>query len=466
MRTRLAVILYVPLLLVLTVVGAAYAVSVARADQQAVYLDRLADTSYLAITARQSLAADDPAIVSGDLERYRQVYGIDAAVLDQAGTTWATNGLDVAQVDERVAALAGRRSELRTGLLPWTVQRVVVAEPVFDGGDLVGAVVTVSDSQDLSRGVWLSWGVLVAAGLVLCLLAVVVAHRIAGWVLRPVGAVDAAMAQIGAGRLDARIPPATGPPELRAVVARFNEMAARVEHLMHRQQDFVHNASHELRNPLNALMLRIEDLSLTVPPEHADEVAHVRAEAARMRSILDALLLLADDVDQGSGVRPVDVADLVARRVDSWRMLAPDHPLVLGSPDAPRWARADRTALECAVDAVIDNAVKFAPPGEPIEVSVSGPPARRADGVVEVVVRDHGPGVPPGQLALLTERFWRGPEHSAVRGSGLGLAIASELLATGDGEVRLELPDDGGLRVRLRVPHLHPPADDPDPQEG
>jgi signal transduction histidine kinase len=67
-------------------------------------------------------------------------------------------------------------------------------------------------------------------------------------------------------------------------------------------------------------------------------------------------------------------------------------------------------------------------------------------------VRDHGPGVPPDELALLTERFWRSPGHSSVKGSGLGLAIASELLATGGGALRLDLPDDGGFRVRLQVP--------------
>ncbi|GAA1736623.1 HAMP domain-containing sensor histidine kinase [Isoptericola hypogeus] len=454
MRTRLAVILYVPLLLVLAVVGTAYAASVARADQQAVFLDRLADTGYLVITARQSLLADDPAIVAGDLERYRDVYGIDAAVLDQAGATWATNGLDAADVDERAAALAGRRSELRTGPLPWTVDQVVVAEPVFDGGDLVGAVVTVSDARDLSRGIWLSWGMLAAGGLLLCLLAALIAHRTAGWVLRPVAAVDRAMVEIGAGRLDARIPPSTGPPELRAVVTRFNEMAARVEHLMGRQQEFVSNASHELRNPLGALMLRIEDLALTTGPEHADEVAHVRAEAVRMKQILDALLLLADDADRGTGVRPLDVAGLVERRVSSWRTLAPGRPVVLDLPGGPAWARADATALECAFDAVLDNAVKFAPRGEPVEVAV----AARPD-AVEVVVRDHGPGVPADQLDHLTERFWRSPGHGGVRGSGLGLAISAELLAAGDGTLGLELPDGGGLRVRLRLPRLDGPPE-------
>lgn len=457
MRTRLAIILFVPCVLVLALLGTAYAGNVARANQQEVYLDRLADAGYLVITARQSLTVDDPAIVEGDLERYREVYGVGAAVVDQSGATWATNGLDVEQVDERQAALAGRRGDASLSSLPWKAERVVVAEPVYDGGDLVGAVVTVSEAEEISRSIWSSWGILVAAGLAMCVLAVVIAHRTAGWVLRPVRAVDTAMGEIGRGRLDARIPPSTGPPELREVITRFNAMAARVEHSMHRQQEFVSNASHELRNPLNALMLRVEDLALSTPPENATEVAHVRAEAVRMAHILDALLLLADDANLAAGAHPVDVGEVVARRVESWRLLAVGRDLRLADDGpADAWAEVAEIVLECAFDAVMDNAVKFSPDGGRIDVSVAAP----GPGLVEVVVRDHGAGVPPDQLERLAERFWRSPGHSTVRGSGLGLAITSELLATAGGGLRLALPDGGGLEVRLRVPALRTTEED------
>lgn len=451
MRRRLAVILFVPSVLVLLLLGMALASSVARANQQELFLDRLGDASYLVITARQSLLSDDPTIVSGDLERYREVYGIGAAVVDQAGVTWATNGLEVQEVDERLVALAGRRSEVRETLLPWDVDRVVVAEPVFDGGDIVGAVVTASDAGSLSRGIWLTWGMLAAAGLVIVLLAIAVAHRTAGWVLRPVEAVDRAMGEIGHGRLEARIPPSAGPPELRRVIARFNDMAGRVEHLMRRQQEFVSNASHELRNPLNALILRVEDLALSAPPEHATEVAHVRAEAVRMAHILDALLLLADDAKLGRGAEALDVAEVVRRRVESWRLLAVDQRVELTAPDDDTWVVANQIVLECAFDAVMDNAVKFSPRGGRLDVEVTAAD-HDGSGFVEVAVRDHGPGVPPEEVAHLTERFWRSPGHSTVKGSGLGLAIASELLATGGGGLRIDLPDDGGFRVRLVLP--------------
>ncbi len=438
-------LLFVPIALVLLLLGTLYAGSVTRAHQQEIFLDRARDAQYLVIAARQAILTDDPELVAVDLERYRDVYGVESAVVDQAGMTVASTGLDVEDVPERHAAVAGRQADMRESLWPWEVEQIVVAEPVFDGGDVIGALLTSSDAGDVRQGIWYSWALIGVSGLVLAMLAMVLADRTAGWVLRPVRAVERAMANMGGGRLDERIPESAGPPELRQVVERFNEMAERVEHQMRRQQEFVANASHELRNPLNALMLRIEGLALTVPAEDAEEVEHVRTEAEHMAQILDALLLLADDANLGPA-QPVDVTELVAMRLEVRRAVDPDRVITFEHTAPEVWAAVDPTALEAAFDTVVDNAWKFSPADEPLEVSVASG-AR----TVEIVVRDHGSGVPPDQLDRLTERFWRSPGHSAVRGSGLGLAIASELLAATGGELRLELPDDGGLRVRLQV---------------
>ncbi|MFD1719807.1 sensor histidine kinase [Georgenia deserti] len=447
MRRRLTIILYVPSVLLLLVLGLAYAESTAGAQQQRVYVDRLADASYLVRTARQSLLSDDPSVVSADLNRYHHVYGVRAAVVDASGRDWAGTGLDATALAETEAALAGHRSEFRKSFLPWDVDQIVVAEPVYDGGDLLGAVVTVSDAERLARDIWLNWGMLIAGVVLVLALAVVVADRTARWVLGPVRAVDHAMTDVGRGDLAARIPSSAGPPELRQVVEHFNDMSDQVERLVRKQQQFVANASHELRNPLNALMLRVDALVESAADADREDAEFVRAEARRLANILDALLLLADDAAPHVETE-VEVSEVIRGRVESWRQLTRGRPIRGPEPARdPARAVVGTTALESAFDAVMDNAVKYSPAGAPIEVSV-----HTDDGVVEVAVRDHGPGVPAQALGRMTERFWRGPQRTGVSGSGLGLSIASELLAPNGGELVLGLASGGGLEARIRLP--------------
>ncbi len=448
MRARLVVIFTIPGVLMFMALGAAYAFSVARSSHQEMYLDRLSDASYLVGSARQSLVADDPRIVEGELERYGEVYGAGAAVLDQAGDVWADNGLDVVPIEERFTALAGRRSEPSQQFLPWMFGDLVVAEPVFEVGDLVGAVVTSSDTDRLALNIWRHWVLLMVGGLVALVLAIMLANRLASWVLRPVRAVDVAMAEMRRGHMSARIPESSGPPELRQVIAQFNSMAEKVEQLMHKQQEFVANASHELRNPLNALLLRIEDLGMTITDERTEQIEHVRTEGRRLARILDAVLMLARNQDFVPGSDPVEIGSLVSRRVGGWRPIARDKgiDITLAGPGEV-WAYVDEIVLESAFDAVADNAVKFAPPDSTIDVSIAV-----GDGRAEILVRDRGPGVRADELVKVTDRFWRSPEHGAVRGSGLGLAIASELLDNCGGDLAVMHADGGGLQVTLRVP--------------
>ncbi len=429
MRLRLIVVFTIPGVLLYVLLGAAYAMSMARSGQQEVHIDRLADASYLLVTSRQSLLADDPSVV-------------------QSGEVWASNGLNVDDVEERLTALAGRRSEVEEGSLPWELDRMVIAEPVFEGGDLIGAVVTSSTTDRLGNEVWMRWALLAVAGLVALGAAILIASRLAGWVLRPVHMVDDAMAQIQHGEMSARIPESAGPPELRQVIAQFNAMAEKVEQLIGKQQEFVSNASHELRNPLNALLLRVEDLALSMRDEHAEELEHVRAEGRRMTRILDALLMLARDEDMAADSEPVEVRSVVARRVDGWQAIAAEKDVAArldGAREA--WSRIDEIVLESAFDAVMDNAVKFAPSGSAVDVSI----AADSD-YATISIRDHGPGLAAEEIAKVTDRFWRSPDHRNVRGSGLGLAIAAELLDSCGGRLAVAPADGGGLVVSLQVP--------------
>src|SRR5690606_38663191 len=126
-------------------------------------------------------------------------------------------------------------------------------------------------------------------------------------------------------------------------------------------------------------------------------------EGRRMTRILDALLMLARDEEMAASSQPVEVRSVIARRVDGWRAIGSDKDVAArldGATEA--WARVDEIVLEGAFDAVMDNAVKFAPSGSTVEVSVT------ANGdCATITVRAHGPGLPAEEITKVTDRFWR-----------------------------------------------------------
>nr|WP_281353432.1 HAMP domain-containing sensor histidine kinase [Phytoactinopolyspora mesophila] len=292
------------------------------------------------------------------------------------------------------------------------------------------------------------WALLALGGVLAIGASLFLIARLANWVLRPVRRVDSAMKEIWHGHMEARISDTTGPPELQHMIAVFNSMAEEVEHLIQRQQEFVSNASHELRNPLNALLLRIEHLAMGLPDEWAEEAERAREEGRRMTRIMDALLMLARGQNSEPDAAPVDVVALVTRRLEAWEPISRQRDVELALVDAGQvHGFVDEIVIESAFDAVLDNAVKFSPPGASVDVSVTN-----GGDTVEIAVRDHGPGVAPEDLALVTERFWRSPAGQDTPGSGLGLAIATEFLNSCGGTLAVASGDGGGLLVTLRLP--------------
>ena len=164
-----------------------------------------------------------------------------------------------------------------------------------------------------------------------------------------------------------------------------------------------------------------------------------------MTRILETLLGLARGGRGDSAISAVDLATLAARRLDAWRDVAAQRGVgVRATGDSSVMSVTDRTIVESALDAVIDNAVKFSPEGAQIEIG-----ARRDGRLCRITVRDHGPGLTAEEAAAATDRFWRSAESGDTPGSGLGLAIASDLLATVGGELSVASAEGGGLAVAL-----------------
>ncbi|MET9393229.1 HAMP domain-containing sensor histidine kinase [Streptomyces sp. NPDC006624] len=462
MRTRLLPLLIILMAAVLLALGVPLAVSTAGAQQQKVVVDRIDDTARFAALA--GFVTDSPdaaaeafenerlATLSSELRSYHEVYGIRAGVFYRNGSAmaraparWALPK-DGEVRDAFAEALLSRRSHDPQQVWPWQRRNLVVASPVIRDGDVVAVVVTDSPTGQMRSRTLQGWLVIGAGEFAAMLLAVGAALRLTGWVLKPVRILDATTHDIATGRLKSRVAAAGGPPELQRLARSFNEMADNVEDVLEQQRAFVADASHQLRNPLAALLLRIELLSFELP-EGNKEIASVQAEGKRLAQVLDDLLDLALAEHTEADLRITDIGALAAERLAAWTPTAEAKGVRLVGDCPPTTGWADPIALSSALDAIIDNAVKFTPEDGTVEVSV----ASNGDSST-VVVADHGPGLTDDELARIGDRFWRSGRHQNVKGSGLGLSISRALLAAGGGSITYGHHEPHGLRVTVRVP--------------
>ncbi|MER6315243.1 HAMP domain-containing sensor histidine kinase [Streptomyces sp. NPDC001581] len=467
MRARLLPLLVILMAGTLLALGFPLAVSLAAGQQQRVVVDRIDDSARFAALAQLVIDAQGSGSTGADargetlqveLARYQELYGINVGIFyrDDNAMARSPGWWQVPESGEgRKAfkeALAGRRSHDPPQVWPWQTRgRLLVVSPVVLDGDVV-AVVATDSPTDLMRGRILQGWLLIAGGLAAAMLvAFGAALRLTSWVLKPVQTLDAAAHGIATGRMNSRVAAAGGPPELQRLAHSFNEMADNVEEVLEQQRAFVADASHQLRNPLAALLLRIELLALELP-EGNEEIASVRTEGKRLTQVLDDLLDLALAEHTSAEISLTDIGALAAERVAAWRPYAEEKGVRLtetGRSAVTGWA--DPIALSSALDAVIDNALKFTPEGEEVEVSVAA-----EGGVARVVVADRGPGLTEEELLRVGDRFWRSGHHQNIKGSGLGLSISRALLTAGGGSLSYETNPPHGLRVTVSVPRTGP----------
>lgn len=465
MQTRLLPLLIVLMAAVLLALGVPLAVSLAGAQQQQVIVDRIDDTARFASLAQFVTEPVDP--VTGDvnerrealnsqLHSYHEVYGIRAGVFHRndvpmahAPDDWYLPGTGEVR-DAFQEALLSRRSHDPEQVWPWEQRSLVVASPVIRDADVVAVVVTDSPTGQMRSRILRGWLFIAAGEVAAMLLAVGAALRLARWLLEPVRVLDATTHDIATGRLKSRVAVAGGPPELRRLTRSFNEMADNVESVLEQQRAFVADASHQLRNPLSALLLRIELLALELP-EGNEEIASVQAEGRRLAQVLDDLLDLALAEHLEAQLQVTDIGALAAERVAAWSPTAEAKGVLLTGDCPPTTAWADPVALSSVLDAVIDNAVKFTPGDRTVEVAVA------FDGDIStVVVTDQGPGLTAEELDRVGDRFWRSSRHQNIKGSGLGLSISRALLMAGGGSIAYDRYEPHGLRVTVRVPRSDP----------
>jgi signal transduction histidine kinase len=318
---------------------------------------------------------------------------------------------------------------------------------------VVVATITTTRLDGRIRGVDLD---LLGVGLAVLATAVVIALVLSRSLSRPVVEITGAVERIASGDLSARAPGEHGPPELRTLAARVNSMAARLDRLLVAQRAFVADASHQLRTPLTALRLRLENLGARVAPVDQADVDACTSEVARLSRLVDGLLALAR-AEEAVAVRLVVDIDTVANdRHDAWAPLADERGVTLDVrvPATPTRVWAVPGHLEQVLDNLLDNAVEATPAGRQVHVVVSN-----GAGAVEIHVVDEGPGMAPDERRRAFDRFWRGGETEG--GSGLGLAIVRQLVDACGGTVELRGAPGGGVDATVTLERASSPGRPP-----
>ncbi len=283
-------------------------------------------------------------------------------------------------------------------------------------------------------------------------LAALLGRLVAGAAVRPLKRLTKAAEHVAVTQdLSGRIEP-SGEDELGRLAGSFNAMLDALERSMgaldasvHAQRQLVADASHELRTPVTSLRTNIEILQqqgeYMDPAERHGLLGDVVEQIEQLTLLMNDLIDLARGEEPHADAEEVRLDLLVGEVADGSRRRAPETPLL--EELEPTLVTGMPARLQRAVGNLIDNAVKYSPPGEPVDV-------RLHDG--ELSVRDRGPGISAEDLPHVFDRFYRGAEARGRPGSGLGLAIVRQVAAQHGGSVTAEQAPGGGTLMRLRLP--------------
>jgi len=412
------------------------------------------EAATLADLVEGQLHLDQPAGLPSLAVEYSRLAGGPVVIVDAGGRPLASaprsaaTQLTAEEQRDVHTALGGRRV---TSLVHSAVvggDAFSIAVPAASGSTVLGAVHMSVPTEGVAEVVGHLVVTLVLGAMAVLLITALVGFALAGWTTRPIRALEKATDRLAAGVLDTPAATDIGPPELRRLAATFNHTARRLQLLIDQQRGFAADASHQLRTPLTALRLRLENLEPDLAAGgHANLEAAI-TEIDRLAAMVEQLLALARLEESSVTPSPTDLDDIVAGRREHWSPLAESagvHICVAGTP--PGEVLALPGALEQILDNLLANALRASPRGGTITIyrhRWSRPGQAPAVGDIVLRVLDQGPGMSPEQRKKALSRFWRAP-GTGTGGSGLGLAIVARLVQACEAHIALNDAPGGGL---------------------
>ncbi|MFZ1771697.1 MAG: HAMP domain-containing sensor histidine kinase [Caldilinea sp.] len=413
-----------------------------------------------------------PDIALPRLQGVANVYANDSGarvtILDKKGHPVADSQYAIHQIavqrdyPEIRTALAGAEvTDMRADPLTGA-PTLFAAAPIQQGSEILGVVQLSKPMQVVAAKASELVLTILLAGIVAVLASTLLAVWISRQLVRPVLRLEQAALAAAQGDLAHQVPVQSS-DELGALARAFNFMVGEVRTMLDQQRAFVANASHELRTPLTNIKLRIEavrSLGDEAPDLSARYLAEIESEADRLARLANALLDLSH-LESGLAPPPETVADLApvlhnAGAILQLRAQAVSVTLAVTAPDSLPVVKVHLEQIEEAILNLLDNAIKYTPPGGKVKLSTA------VDGRHLLVrVTDTGAGVPAEDLPYIFDRFYRadkvrsrvtGGRNSMGSGAGLGLSIVKELIEQNHGRVVVENTSGRGTTFVVSFP--------------
>ena len=345
---------------------------------------------------------------------------------------------------------------------PVTAMTGVYARGIYSGGELAGVLVYISQVQEIYESLRdiqlrILFSLIVVAAIVM-----VVNMFVLRTITRPISELNEGISRMSRGDFSARVN-VRGKNEFAGLAQAFNSMSERLEHLDNSRNQFVSNASHELKTPLSTMKIMIESLLYQDPidPVAAKEfLGDVNAEIDRLNHIVSDLLTLVN-MDSGAMKLKLEELDCSALLQSQAKRLAPlarENGIELEcTAGAPLKINGDASKLEQVIYNVIDNAIKYTPRGGEVHCSLT-----RSSRMAVIKIADTGEGIPAEDLPHIFDRFYRVDKarSRATGGTGLGLSIVKQIVLAHGGDITPESTLGKGTTFTIQLPLAVKKTDD------
>jgi len=290
---------------------------------------------------------------------------------------------------------------------------------------------------------------------------ILISFVLSGLITHPIKEMTASITRMSKGYLNQKVN-ITGSGEFRQMGEAFNVMSEKLEHLDHARNEFVSNASHELKTPLSAMKVLAESLlSMEVddPAIYRDFLADINSEVDRLNAIITDLLSMVNlDQDVNAAEirkEPVELTSLAKRTIRGMQLLADQKQIrVELFSEETVTVMGDGLKLQQVLSNIIDNGIKYTPDGGRVTVEVY-----RAPDYAVMKVSDTGIGIPQEDMAHIFDRFFRVDKarSRSTGGTGLGLSIANRIVMMHQGFIRVSSEEGKGTTFYVELPYGNVP---------